>query len=211
MQDSEASPVIPQTPMQATKVLVCVLCGPERNGWINPRLCETLLRMPRSQRFAVTVEFIYGSHGVDRARNIAIDKAREQQADWLIQIDNDMTIGDPLSILAEADALALDIVAVSAAISKAEGSYQANVDLAGERRGNFMRVSSAGAGVLMLRSSVWQKMPKAPLFLWSSDCGEDVYFARLAQGFGFTIWTHASLAGHLKTVDISSLLPGIRK
>lgn len=167
--------------------------------------------MSRSQRFAVAVEFIFGSHGVDRARNVAIDKAREQQADWLIQIDNDMVCNDPLGILAEADALALDIVAVSAGISKAEGSYQPNVDLAGERKGNFMRVSNAGAGVLMLRSSVWQKMPKAPLFVWSSEVGEDVYFARLAQAMGFTIWTHASLAGHLKTVDITSLLPGIRK
>jgi glycosyltransferase involved in cell wall biosynthesis len=167
--------------------------------------------MSWSQRFAVTVDFIFGSHGIDRARNIAIDKARDQHADWLIQIDNDMTCNDPLGILAEAGALALDIVAVSAGISKTEGTYQANVDLAGERRGNFMRITNGGAGVLMVRSSVWQKMPKAPLFVWSSDCGEDVYFARLAQGFGFTIWTHASLAGHLKTVDISSLLPGIRK
>ena len=197
--------------MQATKVLIAVLCGPERNGWINPQLCDTLLRMSRSQHFAVTVEFIFGSHGVDRARNVAIDKAREQNADFLIQIDNDMTCTDPLAILAEADALALDIVAVSAGISKGEGSYQPNVDLAGERRGNFMRVSNAGAGVLILRSSVWQKMPKAPLFLYTAEVGEDVYFCRLAQGLGFTIWTHASLAGHLKTVDISSLLPGIRR
>jgi hypothetical protein len=189
-----------------SKVLICVLCGPERTQWVNPRLVATLLRTVQDHRFAVDVEFIYGAHGVDRARNLAVDKARDKQADWCVMIDNDMTCNDPLGILSEAIEQQLDVVAVSSGISKTEGSYQPNVDLAGDRCGNFMRVSNAGAGVLMLRSSVWQKMPKAPLFLWTSDCGEDVYFCRLAQAAGFKLWTHASLAGHLKTVDIAALI-----
>jgi glycosyltransferase involved in cell wall biosynthesis len=190
-------------------VLICVLCGPERHNWVNPRLVATLLRTVRDQRFVVEVEFIYGSHGVDRARNLAIDKAREKQADWCIQIDNDMTIADPLGILSDANANALDIVSVGAGISKTEGTYQANVDLTGERCGNFMRLSNAGSGVLMIRSSVWQKIPKAALFVCTADCGEDVYFANFVQTLGFKLWTHASLAGHLKTVDITSLLKGV--
>jgi hypothetical protein len=193
------------------KVLICILCGPERHSWINPRLVQTLLRSAQDQRFAVTVEFIYGSHGADRARNFAIDKARAAQAAWLVMFDNDMTCNDPLGILAEAEAQSLDVVSVSAGISKAEGTYQPNVDFAGERRGNFMRVSNAGAGVLMIRSSVWSKLPNAPLFLWTAGCGEDVYFCQLVQAAGFRVWTHASLAGHLKTVDLSSLLCGVRK
>jgi glycosyltransferase involved in cell wall biosynthesis len=193
------------------KVLICVLCGPERNGWINPRLTDTLLRTVRDQRFAVEIEFIYGAHGVDRARNLAIDKAREKQADWCIQIDNDMTIADPLGILSDANAKALDIISVGAGISKIEGTYQANVDLTRENCGNFMRITNAGAGVLMIRSSVWQKIPKATLFVWTADCGEDVYFANFVQTLGFKLWTHATLAGHLKTVDITSLLRGVRQ
>ena len=194
------------------RVLVCVLCGPERHHWINPRLAATLLRVVQDQRFTVDVEFIYGAHGVDRARNLAIEKAREKRADWCIQIDNDVTCNDPLDILAEADKAGLDIVTVSLGISKAEGTYQPNVDLTGERCGRFMRVSNAGAGVLMIRSSVWGKLPSnASLFLWTADCGEDVFFCRIAQGLGFKLWTHASLAGHLKTVDITGLLQGVRK
>ena len=191
-------------------VLICVLCGPERHSWINPRLVTTLLRASQDPRFAVQVEFIYGTHGVDRARNLAIDYARKKQADWCIQIDNDITIDNPLCMLSEAIAAGLDVVAVSAGICKTEGTYQPNVDLAGERCGNFMRVTNAGAGVLMIRSAVWQKIPKAQLFVWTADCGEDTYFANFAQTLGFKLWTHASLAGHLKTVDITSLLRGVR-
>ena len=197
-------------PETKPRVLVCVLCGPERHSWVNPRLTATLLRAVKNQRFDVDVEFIYGAHGVDRARNLAIDKARAEQADWCIQVDNDITCNDPLGILSEANAAGLDIVSVSAAISMGEGDYRPNVNLTGERCGNFMLVTSAGAGVLMLRSSVWQKMPNAPLFVWSAETGEDTYFANLAQGLGFNLWTHASLAGHLKTVDLTPLLKGIR-
>jgi len=191
------------------RVVICVLCGPERHSWINPRLVTTLLHAAQDPRFAVEIEFIYGTHGVDRARNLAVDKAREKQSDWCVQIDNDMTIVDPLGILSEANANSLDVVAVSAGICKTEGTYQPNVDLARERCGNFMRVTNAGAGVLMIRSAVWQKIPKAQLFVWTADCGEDVYFANFAQTLGFKLWTHASLAGHLKTVDITSLLKGV--
>ena len=198
--------------MQETKpsVLVCVLCGPERDHWINPRLVVTLLKMQSDNRFTVEIEFIHGMHGIDRARNLAIDKAREIQADWLMQIDNDISHAAPLDVLAEANGAGLDIIAVSSGLSLKEGTYQPNVDLAGDRCGNFMRVSNAGAGLLMIRSSVWNKLPKGPLFVWSADCGEDVYFARLAQALGFKLWTHASLADHFKTVNITSLLKGTR-
>lgn len=192
-------------------VLVCILCGPERHHWINPELVRTLLRMQNDSRFAVEFEFIYGAHGVDTARNLAIDKARAKQADWCVQIDNDMTCNDPLDILSEAHTLGLEIVAVSCGISMAENDYRPNVNLQGERCGNFMRVSNAGADVLMVKSAVWSKLPNGPLFVWSSACGEDVYFCRLAQAANFKLWTHASLAGHLKTVNLSSLLAGVRK
>jgi hypothetical protein len=192
-------------------VVIAVLCGPERHQWVNPRLTATLLRCVQDQRFTVNVEFVYGFHGVDRARNLAVDKAREAQADWLIQIDNDQTVNSPLDILAEANAASFDIVSVSCGILTAEGAFRPNCDFAAETVGNFRRVTAAGAGVLLIRSAVWQKFPpKAALFEWSAAAGEDVHFCRLAQSAGFKLWTHASLAGHLKTVDLTPFLQGVR-
>jgi hypothetical protein len=197
--------------MDRPKVLIALLCGPERGQWINPRLTATLLRCVKDERFDVSIEFIFGAHGVDRARNLAVDKAREWKADWLVQIDNDQTINAPLTIIAEANAANLDIIAVGYGISMGDGDYRPSVNFAAEITGNFRRITAAGAGVLMLNSRVWQKFPKdAALFQWTADCGEDVFFCRLAQAAGFKMWAHNTLAGHLKTVDLSSLLQGVR-
>jgi glycosyltransferase involved in cell wall biosynthesis len=188
-----------------------VLCGPERHQWVNPRLTATLLRCVKDERFTVSIEFIFGAHGVDTARNLALDKAREQQADWCVMLDNDITCNDPLGILAEANAANLDIVSVGYGISMADGDFRPSVNFAAEYAGSFRRITAAGAGVLLIRSAVWQKFPpKAALFEWSAAAGEDVHFCRLAQSAGFKLWTHASLAGHLKTVDLSPFLQGVR-
>jgi len=190
--------------MNLPKVLICILCGPERHHWVNPQLVATLLRTLKDKRFETDIEFIFGSHGIDVARNLSVEKARQKQVDWCIQFDNDMMCNDPLGILAEAEAARLDIVALSAGIIGTGGAIEPNVAFAGERCGNFMRVSAAGAGVLMIHSRVWAALPK--LFEGNH---EDVHFCQIAQAAGFKVWTHASLAGHLHSVDLTAYLRGI--
>ena len=186
------------------KVLITPLCGPERSAWINPRLCASLLRAVKDPRFDTDVELIYGSHGIDTARNLAIDKARQKQVSWNVQIDNDMVCENLLSVLAEADTAERHVVAVAYGITAPSGNLEPSVVFTGKRHQNFMQVTAAGAGVLMISSKVWQALP----VLFEGN-HEDVHFCRIAQAAGFQIWTHASLAGHLHTVDLTAQLRGV--
>jgi hypothetical protein len=157
------------------------------------------------------IDMVVGAHGVDRARNLAVDRARERQVDWLVMLDNDVTCPNLLNILGEADSAGLDVVSVAYGINIGDGNaanHSFSVTLVDPREqcGNFLRINNCGAGVLMIRRTVWEKLATAPLFQWTQECGEDVYFARLVQAAGFKLWTHSSLAGHLHTTDITALV-----
>jgi hypothetical protein len=188
------------------KVLIAVLCGPERHQWVNPSLVGTLIAASHDPRFAVEVAFMNGAHHAEEGRNTCVVAARAKQVDWLVQIDNDMTCPAVLSILTEANTAGLDIVSVAAGMIRSENVFKVNVSTPMERCGNFSRVNHAGAGILMIRSSVWSKLSGAPLFVWDNEVGEDGYFCRLANAADFKVWAHDRLAGHLKTTDITALL-----
>jgi hypothetical protein len=86
------------------KVLVCVLCSTERQGWINPELSCNLFRMAQDSRFEMVYATIKDSRPVECARNTALVLARDHGFEWCIQIDNDnyMLQGTPLDIIAGA-------------------------------------------------------------------------------------------------------------
>jgi hypothetical protein len=144
---------------------------------------------------------------------MAINKVREQQSDWLVMVDNDQTCPQLLDIVAEANAAQLDVVNVACAIPAPENNQAVGINVqfcaSGERVGNFSRIQLGGSGVMMIRSNVWSLMP-SPLFIWDDVSGEDYNFCRMATASGFKLWTHGILAGHLKTVDITGLVSGIR-
>jgi hypothetical protein len=194
-----------------SRVLVCVLTGSERHFWINPELCETLIAMSKDERFAVTVQMVT-QRWVDRARNVAVVAARTHGADWLIQIDNDVVPpSDLLDIIAEADKYSKQIVGLSYAVFQASGLQVIPVDN-GPKDGDFRQSGCVGAGVLAIRSNVWETIP-GPWFRWLSnddECttlriGEDYHFCELAQTHGFTVWTHRKLVKHLRSADITFL------
>lgn len=205
--------------MEASKphVLITVLVGTERQGWVNPALALSLITMSHDPRFALDIQLVCASP-VDHARNLCISKARTADADWLISIDNDVVPHcSPLDILSEATA-EQEIISLSYGVSMDGGnSYRLATHHTGDGTftGNFLPVSNIGAGVLMLRSAVWTKIPRGPWFRWvtgqdellspEGGCGEDVFFCRLAQVEGFKLWTHKRLAGHLKTADLTGI------
>jgi hypothetical protein len=75
----------------------------------------------------------------------------------------------------------------------------------------LQEVQSAGAGVMLIRCSVFQKIP-APWFNVLRDpkmctplCGEDDYFCARVRDAHLKIHTHSGYqCGHLKTVDLSN-------
>ena len=188
-----------------------VLAGPERSHWVNPKLAESLIGFSHDKRFAeIGIGFLHGAHGPAFARNMAIAKAKELNADWLVQIDNDQSCPQLLNILSEADAARLDIVSVACGGWSDNGSVVLNVQVIpnGERIGNFMRISRGGSGLLLIRRNVWDRIP-APLFVWDDVQGEDINFCALASASNFKLWTHVSLADHFHSTNLTAQVPRV--
>jgi hypothetical protein len=195
-------------------VLIAVMCGFERGGWLNPTLVTSLVAMSRDSRFDVEIELALGLSPVDYARNTCVVAARAKQVDWLLMVDNDQVLpqGNPLDILAEAGPQ-VDVIGLSTGISKDAGrSFHLNADfIPGISEGSFMGVSKVGSGVLILRNTVWTRLTKGPWFrtlqnddeLLSPKLSEDLFFCDLARASGLKLWTHRKGCGHLKTADIT--------
>src|SRR5437870_3805544 len=87
------------------KILVCVLCGTERQNWLNPILAMNLLTMARDSRFDVAFQPVTDYRPWEFARNQTIHLARSMSADWLISFDNDnFTYTNPLDVITAAGA-----------------------------------------------------------------------------------------------------------
>jgi hypothetical protein len=131
--------------------------------------------------------------------------------------DNDTTPTDPLSVLAEACQLGLDVVGLSYG-AMIDGKQRLATQTNGTGVGGFLGVDLIGAGCLMVRSTVWQKISKGPWFKWTTGddellspqggTGEDVFFCNLVRSAGFKIWTHRQLAGHYHSVDLTAGMKG---
>src|SRR5579872_2536469 len=104
--------------MEAKKphILIAVLVGTERQGWVNPGLALSLIQMSHDSRFTIDIQLVSAVPGY-HARNVCVDKARTAQADFLITIDNDVVPScNPLDILREATS-AQDIISLSAGVT----------------------------------------------------------------------------------------------
>jgi hypothetical protein len=197
------------------KVLVIPLCGPERRDWISPPLAMHLIGMTHDPRFEVRVEF-FGARPIAHARNCCIAMARAQAADWLLMADSDMAPHrNSLDILARATP-GMDIIGLSGGVTTDTQGVQLATVFKTPGPGHnpdFPEVTCVGAGLLMIRAAVWQKIP-GPWFKWttkedelgSNDLGEDAYFCKLARAAGFKIHTYCETIGHLKTVDLTPLV-----
>lgn len=84
-------------------VVVAVLTGEERQGWVNPHLSSVLVALAFDGRFRMTYLTLHSLYPVSAARNQAVKEAKERDADWLVMIDNDIA---PPFELAEAIAKA---------------------------------------------------------------------------------------------------------
>jgi hypothetical protein len=195
-------------------ILVCVLTGMERTGWISPSLCSSLLRLQRDPRFNITVEMVTDHRPVEYARNTCVWKARAGGNDYLVQIDNDMVLPSNFAdILDEVVRTNKAVVSLSSGVLLPEGPQIIPGDN-GQKDGRFQETRCAGGGVLIISADVWRVIERGPWFRWvtnddevlSRKLGEDYYFCELVQAHGLKVWTHERLAGHLKTADATRLV-----
>jgi hypothetical protein len=206
--------------MSKPKILVCVICRNERDGWINPTLCTSLLEMQRAMSMEaswcdLTVKMANHGWRVEYARNKCMVDARAMGADFLVQIDNDMVLPPGFSdILHDAHTSLASVVCL--AYGHYWGSPLAHriiPDDYGElcSNRNFRATGSGCGGVMIIASHIWQYIP-GPWFrslsnddeVQSRKLDEDLYFTELVARSGFPVVTHEyELAGHLKTTNVT--------
>jgi len=210
------------------KILISIPCGPERERWINPQLFDSLIALQWDARFSIFIRNAYGFNRYETARNWAMKQALDYNPDALCQIDNDMTLPAKFAdILHESIVSEKDVVGLPSARALLPGGrvtpearvyagcVQALVP-SGMSLGSgaFHETEYVGTGVMIIRSEVWRKIPRGPWFKWvaaddelsSPIQGEDYAFCDLVRSAGLKVWSHGTIAGHLKTIDITSLI-----
>jgi GT2 family glycosyltransferase len=206
------------------KVLVAVLCGPERYQWIAPGLTLRLIEATQTPGLDVHVAAVYGAYGYAMARNRAVEMFLESDNSVLWMVDNDTTPpADFVSRVLEfekADVVALPYYMRPDGVRKASSylcigwraSEQNFFHMPLQLEHKWQEVDVGGAGCMFIRRAVlermafpWFQIPEHAIekrFL-AGAC-EDFDFCERAQAAGFHIWTHGGLlCGHLHTVDLS--------
>lgn len=208
--------------MSKPRILVTVLCGTERQNWINPQLTVNLMRMSRDPRFEICYGPQLDMRPWESARNMTIIAARQVNANYLLSFDNDNFVpgdGNPLDVIANARP-EMDVIALTYGVSGRPDGFKLFPDPKGRGAicGPFREVEEIAGGVLIVHNTVWQRIPKGPWFRWQHAdnealtpgpgcCGEDVYFARLCRQRGLRVWTHLQmLAGHYRTTDLTGMV-----
>lgn len=211
-----------------TSLCVAILTGAERHNWIHPHLLMTCMRMPVWQQETGSQLFLTTVHGktpVDFARNVAVQEMRKANAEWLLQIDND--VAPPMNVLAILETIGnRKIVGLPCPIEYegglgfiSTGKFSLNV---ATQRGNdlhelhlmtapgWSEVDDVGSGCLLVHRDVFAAL-KEPWFECSRKsgyvAGEDFGFCDKARAAGFSVWTHGDFpCRHYKTVDLSECL-----
>jgi hypothetical protein len=206
--------------MNKPKVLVCVLCGVERQNWINPDLSINLIQMARDTRFDVNYLPVRDRRPWPGARNTTIVAARQIDADWVISFDNDNFVPgmNPLDIIADAGD-DKHVIGMSYGLGADSGNFLIYPSEGhGEWNGDFREEQSIGGGVMMVRNIVWKTIPKGPWYRWVDaesetlvpvpgiTTPEDQYFCTLVRKFGIKVWSHRQFAGHYRSVDVTGMV-----
>jgi len=207
----------------SARVLCCLLCGTERQNWINPELSMMLFRMAKDPRFDVEVATVKDAVPYEVARNHTIKIARDHGFEWLVSFDNDnyMPVGTPLDIIAAAG-LQHSVIGLTYGVSETENTsynFFPPIECRSKVDGPFQEVPSVGGGVLMVNRRVWDKIPRGPWFRWNhgentetldrgrGGNGEDTYFCNLVWQHGFKVWTPRDvMAGHYRTTDLTGMV-----
>lgn len=217
-------------PIQPTdnriKIMVVVFTGPERNGWITPRLSTVLLRLAYDPRFILSYVPVHGVHPVCAARNLAVrDFFLKHDSEILVMFDNDVAppdnVGDAIaSMPKECDVAVLpywvwlpDARHTMPCFGYWEDGVMVIPDPTTLKSG-WQQMGAGGTGCMFIRRKVFTSPDKlqAPFFkiISTADKGqvvsEDVYFTGRAAEAGFPTWINTDfVCSHYHTVDLAEI------
>ena len=223
-----ATPLPQPVPQQKAplKVMVCVFTAPERNGWVNPHLTTTLLRLAYDQRIILSYVPIHAIHPVCAARNVAVrDFFLKHDSEILVLFDNDVAppsnIADAICGMPEECSIAVMPYWVWLPNEKHTmpcfGTWEDGVMIIPDPatlKPGWQEMGAGGTGCMFIRRKVFTSPEKlaAPFFkiISTADKGqvvsEDVYFTGRASDAGFPTWINTDfICSHFHTVDLADI------
>ena len=202
-------------------VYVLVLCGPERERWINPELAGFLISLTQpeaQQRFRFGIGFLQAAP-IEKARNISVANFLESGAQWFLSLDNDAV--PPPNFLDFISAAVRD--GKTLAVPQFHSNNLPQVlrhrpvlvwrrEKDAQESDGWVELTGAGGHCILAHRRVLQSI-QPPWFATelSADgrelvCAEDFYFFYKARAAGFPLYGNTRFSvGHYKSVDISSL------
>jgi hypothetical protein len=191
-------------------VMISVLCGHERDGWIAPGLLNSLLATlhdGQQQAWPVALDITCAIRPVAAARNAAVAKFMNSPCDWLAMVDND-TIPRfrVLEFIKAAEVEGKFIAAAPTPILKDLGAW--NVadgpdTWCRKLPSGWFQPHLIGAGFLAIHRAALGKLSQ-PFF---DGQYEDFYFCKKAQDAGLRVWANSRfVCGHVHTVDLLSIM-----
>lgn len=208
--------------------MVVVFTGPERSGWVNPFLTTALMHMAFDKRIRLTYAPIHAIFPVSSARNCAVDKFKETDADILVMIDND--IAPPNNVM---DAIVgmppeCDIAILPYWVwmpnlrhtMLCAGHYADGVMVTPDPETiteGWNEIGGGGTGFIAMRRRVFTegKIPE-PFFhividpKKSQAVSEDIYFTGNAKEAGYRLFMNADfICNHYHTLNLAEVNAGI--
>lgn len=195
-------------------VSINILCGRERDGWINPQLVNRLFEaigdgMQFRRQFGV--DLTQGVTPVEKARNHVVTGFLKSDHKWLLMIDSDV-IPPPhfLRLIDAAEAEGKFIVGVPCPIIGDAGLMWNVANKRDDLHSNFYdslppnwtRCDYLGAGFLAVRRCVLEAL-KSNWFDRTPTMGEDFAFCERAKAAGFASWFHGAFqCDHLHSMSL---------
>jgi hypothetical protein len=208
----------------AIKIAFAVLSVYERNGWIHPSILQYFCDLPFKPGYAFRMIPVHNFHPAAAGRNVFCKAMKDNEADWLCMVDNDMALPDNLlDTLKDAPADA-DII-VPTFYMWDQGSLKLtlcwgmeNVESGYARlTPGFHELTKCGTGVIFIKPHVLRAM-EYPYFkyVYNGDCGlegtEDIQFCLQARAKGFKIYGSTAVkVGHYHSVDIGTMFDWAEK
>jgi predicted O-methyltransferase YrrM len=161
-------------------ILIVVLCGPERHGWVNSSLWLASLEWTRDERFDLEFQRAFDFKTSLEARNWACGEALRLGHDFLLMIDNDTRCDESGRVINLLDLAAFDedIVAapvvvlqsgklyVNAYKRMSDGQFYRSLtrdDLKDVDERGLLQVDAVGTGAIMIKRAVLEALRKPPI------------------------------------------------
>jgi len=199
-------------------LMISLLCGRERDQWINPRLADRLFQSiadGMSSRRTVAVDLIEGVYPVENARNQAVQNFLGSPFQWLLMLDNDV-VPPPnfLKIITEAESEGKFLFGVPTPMIGEEG-LQWNVAHRQDEvlcafnialPAGWHRCDFVGGAFLAARRPVFETI-KSNWFDRLPNKSEDFSFCQRAQDAGFQPWfTGDYQCDHIHSASLRELM-----